>query len=128
MTWQMTDNKPFWKYSPSNIHGNVPHPKTVHMRERVLRLWAAMHTWDEIAEETGLATETIRTYIKRSRKTGDPRAVKRKNHWAARSAKAARRAEQIVLMHKAGMPPAKIAKSLGISYPLVYQRIKEAKQ
>jgi DNA-binding CsgD family transcriptional regulator len=119
-------DKKFWRYSSRNIIGQTPHPRTKHIRERVLNLWAALNTLQDISDELDLSQDTVHSYIKRARRRGDPRAITRKRHWRRRQAKADQRREQILLMSKAGMETKRIAAIMRITERLVQYRLKEA--
>ena len=119
-------DKQFWRYSSKNIVGQTQHPRTKYIRNLVLDLWAGLNTLQEIGSKLNLSQDTVHSYIKRARAKGDPRAVKRTNHWRRRKAKADQRRDQISLMSHAGMKPMHIAKALGISERLVFMRIKDA--
>lgn len=116
----------FWRFSSSNIHGRVPHPKTKYQRERVLNLWAALNTCEEIADQLEIPIDTVTSYIKRARIRGDARAARRRQHWRKRQEKANTRRMQIQVLHEAGMAPADIAKTLNVCRTLVVKRLKES--
>lgn len=119
-------DKQFWRYSSRNIIGQTPHPRTKHVREKVLNLWAALNTLQDICYALDMSQDTVQSYIKRARRRGDPRAITRNRHWRRRQAKANERREQIQMMNNAGMEPQRIAKILGITRRLVEMRISEA--
>ena len=119
-------DKQFWRYSSRNIIGQTPHPRTKHVREKVLNMWAALNTLQDICYALDMSQDTVQSYIKRARRRGDPRAITRNRHWRRRQATANERREQIQMMNNAGMAPQRIAKILGITRRLVEMRISEA--
>jgi len=116
---------PFYAYSSYNKRGGKQHPVVARRMNQVLDLYAALLTIDAIADRLEIPTETIRSYIRRAKRVGDPRAV-RQHSLNRKRIKARTRRIQVRMLSQAGFTPAEIAKHLECTRRLVQIRIKEA--
>jgi len=91
----------------------------------IMDQWAALMTIEEIATDLDIATDTVRRYLERARRRGDPRAT-RPDGINKKTLKARTRRHQINILHGAGFGPAEIASRLGCHVRLVQIRLKEA--
>jgi len=82
-------------------------------------------TIDEIAVTLDIATDTVRDYIKRARRDGDERAIRRAGLKRIMQAEAKRK--QIVELAGHGYTPAEIAQVVNSHIRLVQLRLKEAR-
>lgn len=121
----MTFDKPFWRYSSRNVSTQVRHPKSHFTKERVLNMWASLHTCEEIAEALSIADRTVRQYLRRARVAKDPRAAYRSRLSHRREVQAEKRRRQIKSLYQGGMEIKDIAKVVGCHERLVQMRIKE---
>lgn len=116
---------PFYAYSSYNKIGGKQHPTVTRRMNRILDLWAACLTMAFIAEELDIDPDTVRDYIRRARRRGDPRAIRPRDMDRYRLRGSTRRL-QIRLLTKAGFSATEIAKRLECSPRLVQIRLKEA--
>lgn len=82
-------------------------------------------TVEEIAVTLNIATDTVRDYIKRARRDGDERAIRRAGLKRIMQAEAKRR--QIVELAGHGYTAAEIAQVVNSHIRLVQLRLKEAR-
>lgn len=124
----MTFQKPFYRYSSKNIHGQAIHPYVKAKREKVLNLWLAGQKVEAIADAVNIAESTVRHYVRMARVNGDLRArSRRRTHYKHRQTKRQERDEQITILKIQGFTNAQIAKMCNCTERLVYLRLKEAK-
>jgi DNA-binding CsgD family transcriptional regulator len=120
----MSTKLPFYAYSSYNKRGGKQHPVVTRRMNQVLDLYAALITIDTIADRLEIPTETIRSYIRRAKRVGDPRA--NRHGLNRKRIKARTRRIQVGLLSRAGFTPAEIAKHLECTRRLVQMRLKEA--
>lgn len=65
----------FWRYSSRNRAGHERQPRVSVRRDIILNLWAGGMTMDSIALRVKLDVYTVRNYLRRARRQGDPRAT-----------------------------------------------------
>lgn len=117
-------HRQFWRYSSRTVAGYSEHPTTNAMRERVLNMWVMGYKREEIAHAANLNEETVRSYIRRARRKGDPRAEPRNHHWSKRSEIAAKRKRLIEILAENGRSEDEIARVVGVTPSLVKKRIR----
>lgn len=115
---------PFYRLSSSNRVGGRMHPIVIRRGNRILDMWAAFMTADEIGESLQISVDCVRRYLERARRRGDPRAS-RPNGINRRALKASVRRVQMKTMQKAGFSTREIAKRLDCDVRLVQMRLKE---
>lgn len=115
--------EPYHVYSSHNKRGGRTHPHVARMRNRVLDLWAEMADYDTISELTNASITAIKSYIRRARILGDPRAVRPFRD--RKIQRAVLRRKQMREMHAAGMTARQIADRLDCTVRLVEIRLKE---
>jgi DNA-binding CsgD family transcriptional regulator len=118
---------PFYRYSSFNRVGGRMHPTVQRRMNQIMDMWAAFVTIDEIAVSLEISSDTVRRYVKRARKRGDPRA-ERPSGINRRTLKARTRRRQMHMLRTAGFSPQEIAKRLGCDVRLVQMRLKEEDQ
>lgn len=72
----MASSVPFYRYSSFNKRGGKAHPLVARRMERILDMWASITPTVEIARQLNIAERTVREYLRRARKRGDPRATR----------------------------------------------------
>lgn len=114
----------FYIYSSKNKVGGRPHPVVDARRDMALNMFWEHRTIEEIAIHLKVHVDTIRAYIRRARRNGDERAMRRRDMKSTIIARA--RAKRIADLHKAGLSSREIAKRVNCHQRLVQMRIKEA--
>jgi DNA-directed RNA polymerase specialized sigma24 family protein len=115
----------FYEFSSRNKRGNRPHPQVIRRREQILNMYWEHRTIDEIAVTLDIANDTVRDYIKRARRDGDERAIRRAGLKRIMQAEAKRK--QIIELAGFGYTPAEIAQVVNSHVRLVQLRLKEAR-
>lgn len=125
----------FYKFSSFNRVGGKTHPTVSRRMNMIMDLWAALMTMDEIAKSLAVSSETVKRYVERAKRRGDPRAI-RPLAGHVRSGvsmpldrlflRASIRRRQIQLLNDAGFTKQEIAKRLDCDVRLVQMRLKEA--
>lgn len=116
--------QPFYRLSSFNRAGGRMHPVVSRRLNQVLDMWSAMMTVDDIAKALDISSDTVRDYVKRAKRRGDPRAI-RPHGVDRRVLKATVRKQQIRLLAKAGYSKKDIAKRLECNVRLVQMRLKD---
>ena len=115
---------PFYRLSSFNRTGGKVHPVVSRRLNQVLDMWAAFLPADDIAKALDISSDTVRDYVKRGKRRGDPRAS-RPSGIDRRLLRARIRRSHIKKLSEAGFTNADIAKRLDCNVRLVQMRLKE---
>jgi len=115
---------PFYRLSSFNRPGGKMHPIVSRRLNQVLDMWAAMMTVDDIAKALDISPDTVRDYVARAKRRGDPRSI-RPHGVDRRVLKASVRRQQMKLLAQAGYSKKDIAKRLDCNVRLVQMRLKD---
>ncbi len=114
----------FYALSSFNRRGGRMHPVVARRLNQVLDLWAIFATQEEIAKALDISADTVKDYIRRARRRGDPRAIRPKGV-DGRAFRASIKRKRIKALADAGFGADEIARSLGCNVRLVQIRLKE---
>ena len=120
----MARPEPFYRFSSFNRSGGKVHPVVSRRLNQVLDMWAALLPADDIAKALDISSDTVRDYVKRGKRRGDPRAI-RPHGVDRRALKARLRRTQVKVLAQAGYSNREIAQRLGCNVRLVQMRLKE---
>lgn len=123
MNHRPSRNRFFFVYSSRNKAGGRPHPIVDARRDMALTMYWQHRTIEEIAAELNVHIDTIRAYIRRARRQGDIRAMRRRGQ--KRSMMAQARAKRIVDLAATGLTANEIANRVNCHVRLVQIRLKE---
>lgn len=115
---------PFYAYSSFNRRGGKMHPTVIRRMNQALDMYAVLIPIETIAESLEISPDTVRHYIKRGKRRGDPRCD-RPRGIDRRTVRARTRRTQIELLAKAGFSTQEIASRLDVHVRLVQIRLKE---
>ena len=114
----------FFRLSSFNRTGGKTHPVVSRRMNKVMDMCAAMMTVEDIAKALEISSDTVRDYVARAKRRGDPRAI-RPHGVDRRVLKASVRRQQMRLLAKAGYSKKDIAKRLDCNVRLVQMRLKD---
>ena len=100
------------------------HPIVVRRMNKIMDMWAAFMTKDDICKCLDISPRCVERYLERARRRGDPRAI-RPTGIDVRAIRVTMRRQQMRTMQKAGFSTSEIAKRLAVDVRLVQMRLKE---
>lgn len=115
---------PFYRLSSYNRVGGRTHPIVSRRMNQVMDMWASLMSKAEIATELSIDVDTVRNYVRRARRRGDPRA-NRPDASNKIILKARVRKLQMKILDKAGFTKHEIASRIGVDVRLVEMRLRE---
>lgn len=120
--------RPWYSYSSRNKKGRRQDPLVYRRKDRALTMYWEQRPIEEIAIELNISEDTVWDYIRRGRKSGDPRADKRSDRKQSkrRLIRAEVRRRDIRDLSKQGLSAHEIAKRIGCHVSLVRKRLREA--